>query len=198
MRSNRPLPGGVMLAALVFLVVAVIAAAGCSRPRLPGGRVGDAAKAVGTAGERVAAATTLAAVAEPMRPFFAAGLGFIVVGGVGIALGARRFALILLVLGVATTATGVLFVRYPWAVLLLALPLGGVVVYSAVDSVRARRQLARNQEALAATAEVIQNLPEGKSIKNGLSALGAETEQRIREVLSPIKDRLRREGKIES
>lgn len=104
----------------------------------------------------------------------------------------------LLALGALTTATGVLFVQYPWAVLLLALAAGGVAALAAYDRLCARRELSRNREALAATAEVIQNLPEGGAIKKGLSAMGTETEARVRSVIAPIKEELRREGRISS
>jgi membrane protein implicated in regulation of membrane protease activity len=132
-----------------------------------------------------------------MRPFFAAGLGFIVLGGLTVCFGGKGTGFVLMGLGVATTATGVLFVQYPWAVLLLALIAGALAAIAAWDRLRARRELDRNREALEATAAVIQNRPEGKAIKKGLAELGNDVETCIRAVIDPIKAKLRQEGKIE-
>ncbi len=193
-----------LAAAGLALLLAAAVAAGCSRtgrksPSAPAG----AEQAV-TADSRLAgtlqdmnAAPAGSAVAEPMRPFFAAGLGFIVLGGVAACLGGGGTGLLLMGLGAATTATGVRFVPYPWAVLVLALAAGAAAALALFDRRRARLELGLSRDALAATAEVIQNAPEGQAIKAGLSALGREIEARVRAVVDPIKERLRREGKIE-
>lgn len=148
-------------------------------------------------------APAVLAVAEPMRPFFAVGLGFIVTGGVVLCLGARGIGALLLGLGVATTAVGVLFIQYPWAVLLVALAAGVLAAAAVYDRIRARRELdaatgelGRNLAALEVTAEVIQNIPEGRAVKAALANFGPDTEARVRRVISPIKDKLRREGRI--
>lgn len=136
------------------------------------------------------------AVSEPMRPFFAAGLGFIVLGGLAICFGGKGSGFALMALGLGTTATGVLFVQYPWAVLLLALAAGVVAFIAIVDRLRARRELANSRQALTAAAEVIQKVPEGAAIKKGLAALGEKTEAAVRAAITPIKEQLRKEGKI--
>ncbi len=176
---------------------------GCAERR--GGRppVRSESQLAGTLKD-IGGAPAALSVAEPMRPFFAAGLGFIILGGLAVCAGGRATGLALLGLGLATTATGVLFVQYPWSVLALAAVAVIAAGAAAYDQWRARRrlaaaagELARNREALEAAAEVIQNAPEGKAIKTGLSALGAEVERTVRAVIDPIKDKLRREGRIE-
>lgn len=114
------------------------------------------------------------------------------------ALGGRASGALLLGLGGVTTAVGVLFIQYPWVVLPLLLVAGLVAGLAGWDRIRARRELLRNQDALAAAAQVIQNLPEGKAIKAGLTQLGKDVEERVRAVVDPIKERLRKEGKITS
>ncbi len=197
----------ILVAAGLAAILAAAVAAGCSRPG------GGNTPAPAGAGETVVAcpadsrlAGTLrdmnvapagSAVAEPMRPFFAAGLVFIVLGGLAVCLGAGGTGLLLVGMGAATTATGVLFVQYPWAVLVLTVAAGLAAALALYGRRRARLELGRNQDALAAAAEVIQNAPEGKAIKEGLSGLGREIEAKVRAVIDPIKERLRREGKIE-
>lgn len=176
--------------AAVAATVVLVAATGCG----PFGKSEGRAAALRDGGG-VAAAL---AVAEPMRTFFAADLAFIVVGGALAGLGVKGSGLVLMGLGVATTGTGVLFVRYPWTVLVLALAAGVAASAALYDRLRARRDLARNREALAAAAEVIQNIPEGRAVKDGLKAMGGQVEEAVREVVGPIKERLRREGKIRS
>ena len=163
----------------------VVFTAGCraksAAPETPGGRIVRSADA---------------AVAEPMRPYFAAGLGLLVLGGLAAIAGAKTAGLAAMALGGAVTAIGVVIVQYPWAVLLAFLLAVGVAGAALFDRWRTKNELVRNRSALAATAQVIQNLPEGKAIKQGLADLGSEVEERVREVVTPIKDRLRREGKI--
>ncbi len=137
-----------------------------------------------------------AAVASPMRPYFAAGLGLLILGGLAAVLGAKATGLAAMVLGGALTALGVVVVQYPWAVLLaflLAVAAAGLAFF---DRRRKQRELAKNRDALAAAAQVIQNLPEGEAIKQGLADLGSDVARQVREVVTPIKDRLRLEGKI--
>lgn len=190
MRPARP--ARVLVAAALACLLSAIPA-GCGKRSET-----EQPSAIGSTLKTIGGAPAALAVAEPMRPFFAAGLGFIVLGGLTLCLGAKGTGASLLALGVATTGTGVLFVQYPWAVLFLALAAGCVAVYAVYERIAARRELSRNRDALAATAEVIQKLPEGGAIKRGLSALGREVEEKVRLAVSPIKERLRREGKIES
>ncbi|MCC8181076.1 MAG: hypothetical protein LIP23_09240 [Planctomycetes bacterium] len=159
----------------------------------------DAAnQAVGLAAalQSVGSAPATLAISESMQPFFAAGLGFIILGGLVLALGGKFTGLTLMGLGVATTGTGVLFVQYPWSVLVLALAAALLATYAAVAGLRSRRELDQNRAALEATAEIIQKVPEGRAVKDGLAALGPDKESEIRAVIGPIKDKLRREGKI--
>lgn len=192
--------GRLWLAAVVLAVLAA-GVAGCRPEAEPAPEKGNGGFAATLRG--IGGAPASLAVSEPMRPFFAAGLGFIVLGGVLVCCGGRGVGFILLGLGVATTATGVLFVQYPWSVLILTLAAGVVAALTAFDRLRARRALAeterelgRNREALEATAEVIQNIPEGRAVKAALTGLGTDAEETVRRVITPIKDKLRREGKI--
>lgn len=182
-------------ATLLCLAVTLLAA-GCGGRREPAAAAPSSGLAAAL--RDIGGAPAALSVSEPMRPFFAAGLGFIVLGGLVLCLGGRGGGLTLLALGALTTATGVLFVQYPWAVLLLALAAGGAAALAAHDRLRARRELSRSREALAAAAEVIQKLPEGEAMKRGLVAMGAKTEAKVRSVITPIKEELRRDGRIPS
>lgn len=184
---------GYCLAVSVILAALLVGCVGSSRE----GAVDTGESRLAATLKDIGGAPAALAVSEPLRPFFAAGLGFIVLGGVTVCFGGRGTGLLLMSLGLATTATGVLFVQYPWAVLVLALAAGIVAFLAVYDRLRTARELARNREALEATAEVIQNVPEGRAIKAGLSGLGSEIEARIRAVIDPIKEKLRSEGRIE-
>lgn len=189
---------------LFVAMAAALLLIGCASSP-PAGTAGDPAEPsrLATTLRDIGGAPAALAVAEPMRPFFATGLGFIVLGGLVAGFGGRGAGAVLLGLGLATTATGVLFVQYPWAVLVLALFAGVVAAVAAWDRIRARRALAEadrelkdSRDALAATAEVIQNVPEGRAIKAALAGLGKESEDKVRQVINPIKEKLRREGRI--
>ena len=135
-------------------------------------------------------------VAESMRPFFAAGLVLLVLGGISACLGGRGVGFALMGIGFAATATGVLFVQYPWSVLLLVLAALAAAALTLWDRLRTGKELTRNREALALTAEVVQNIPEGRAVKVGLAGFGGEVESRLRAVIDPIKEDLRKEGRI--
>lgn len=183
--------------ALVACFVFILCVAGCSgKKKAAQSSQSPQTSRLASTLQDIGGAPASLLVAEPMRPFFAAGLGFIILGGLTLCLGGRAAGFTLLILGAFTSATGVLFVQYPWAVLVLALVAGVVAVLAAYDRLRARRELADNREALEATAEVIQKLPEGKAIKNGLVSLGEEVEDKVRAVIDPIKEKLKIEGRI--
>lgn len=181
---------------LAAALVIIACLAGCR------GKNPDAAKpaapAAGAAailGERITRSAD-AAVAQPTRPYFATGLGLFVLGGLAAIVGARTMGLAAMALGGAVSALGVVIVQYPWAILLaffLAVAAAGAALFSRW---RKDRELERNRDALSAAAQVIQNLPEGQAIKQGLAALGGEVEARVRAVVTPIKEKLRLEGKI--
>lgn len=189
---------------LTMAALAAVAVLGCGGSRRDDGDVAtQGGSRLAAALQSIGSAPAALAVSEPMRPFFAAGLAFIVLGGLVVFFGGRGSGFLLMGLGVATTATGVLFVQYPWAVLLLALAAGVLAAAAIFDRMRARKELAatvgeldRSTEALEATAQVIQNIPEGKAVKTALSNLGSDAEAKVRRVISPIKDKLRREGRI--
>ncbi len=132
---------------------------------------------------------------EPLRLFFTAGIGFIVLGSVLIMLSLRRQGVFMLVMGLATTATGVLFSRYPWVVLGFALAAAATVVALLWAWLRVRREAERARRALAATVKVIEDAPEGRAIKQGLRELGGDVEEQVREAIEPVKKKLRREAR---
>ena len=183
-----------LLSVLPILLLSLVLVSGCGK----GGGEEKTAPASGVAStlRDMGSAPAAAAISEPMRPFFAAGLGFIVLGGAAMCLGGRKTGATLLFFGVLTTATGVLFVQYPWAVLCVALAAGLLAIAAVYDRFRTRRELERDREALAITTEVIQNCPEGGAIKQGISGLGRDWEEKVRQAVRPIKERLRREGRI--
>lgn len=181
----------------VTVAVSCIVAAGCLRQAAkPAGTPPAQVSGVGKALQHIGAAPAAPAVSDPMRPFFSAGLGFIALGGILVCFGGRGTGLLLMGLGVGTTATGVLFVQFPWAALILALAAGLFAAIIAYDRIRVRRQLATTNAAVEITTEVIQNVPEGKAIKEGISFLGEKAEETVRAVVTPIKKRLAKEGKI--
>ncbi len=182
---------GATLTFAVAVALVVIGAGGCSARKAPGG---DAASGAVWSGKIVSPAG--AAVAGPMRPYFAAGLGLLVLGGLAAIAGAKAMGFASMILGGALTALGVVIVQYPWAVLLAFLLAVAVTGLALFDRWRKQRELAKNRDALTAAAQVIQNLPEGRAIKQGLADLGSDIAAQVREVVTPIKDQLRREGKI--
>ncbi len=179
------------------MVCVLVGAGGCSARRTgaPEAASGAVPGAAWSGGGMIAAPPG-AAVAPSMRPYFAAGLGLLVLGGLAAVVGAKAAGFASMLLGGALTAIGVVIVQYPWAVLAAFLLASGVAGLAFFDRWRKQRELAKSRDALAATALVIQNLPEGKAIKQGLADLGGDVAAQVREVVTPIKDQLRLEGKI--
>ncbi len=132
----------------------------------------------------------------PARAYFVAGLGLLVLGGLAVIVGARGTGAAAMALGCAVSGMGVVIVRYPWAILLAFLLAAAVAGLALFDRWKKARALAKSRTALTAAAQVIQNLPEGKAIKQGLANLGGDIAAQVREVVTPIKDQLRKEGKI--
>ncbi len=132
---------------------------------------------------------------EPLRLFFTVGVGFVVLGSVLIMLSLRRQGVFMLGMGLTTTATGVLFSRYPWVVLVFLLVAAAAVGALLWAWLRVRRDAERARMALAATVRVIEDAPEGRAIKQGLRELGSEVEEQVREAIEPVKKELRREAR---
>lgn len=192
-------------AVALVLVAASIMIAGCfaKRAAAPAG-VLDPPGAVATVGQvlqTIGTAPAASAVAQNMRNFFATGLGFIILGGFVVCLGGRGTGLTLIIMGILTTGTGVLFVQYPWSVLVLMLLVGVVVVIVAVGQIRAHNaraaadaELARTRTAVGYLAETIESAPAGKDIKASLKAKGPTVANAVRQVVTPIKMEMAGEG----
>lgn len=158
---------------------------------------------VGTVLRDLGTAPASLMVSEAMRPFFLAGLGFIVLGGLAFCFGGKGTGLTLMGIGALTTAAGVLFIQYPWMVLALALAAGLAALFAVHGSWRARRslrnkteELAQADAAMAVIAEKIQTVKGGERVKAGIKAAGPDAVNTVRRVIGPIKDKLTREGKI--
>lgn len=189
-----------ILIAAVLTAVLGLAAAGC-RARAARIVLGSAGtEAVAESGAAALGGKILrsadAAVAGSTKGYFAAGLGLLVAGGAAVIVGARRMGAAAMALGCAVSAMGVVIVRYPWAILMAFLLAVAALGLALFDRWRKALALEKSRNALTAAAQVIQNLPEGQAIKRGLSDLGSDIAAQVREVVSPIKDQLRREGKI--
>ncbi len=191
--------------------------AGCFKvPQSPAKAAGEsAAKAVPAAAASggasvgafladIGSATAGAVVSEHMTPFFLAGLGLVILGGVTMVFGGKATGFTLIALGMTTTGTGVLFIQYPWIVLVIAVVIGVLLAVMTYTRSKARQQLSGTEEAAARQAEeldafgkatgfiaqVIEAVPGGAEVKAGLRALGPEPMAAVKKVVSPIKEKL--------
>ena len=145
------------------------------------------------------------AVVEGTRPFLTAGLALAIVGGVMFAFGGRGTGLSLMGVGAIISASGVLFIQYPWVVLVAAILASLPLMASAYSGWRTRRELATKaaeltdaDNALEVLAEQIETKNGGEEIKAGIKSLGPEAAKRVRKVIAPIKDKLTQAGKIKT
>jgi membrane protein implicated in regulation of membrane protease activity len=159
---------------------------------------------VGAFLQDIGSATAGAVVSEHMSPFFLAGLGLVILGGLTMVFGGKATGFTLIALGMATTGTGVLFIQYPWVVLVIAVVIGVLVAVMAYTRNKDRQQLegtaaeaarqAEELDALGKAAElitqVVETVPGGKEVKAGLRALGTEKMAAVKKVVSPIKEKL--------
>lgn len=144
-----------------------------------GGSSGGVAKILRDVGSAPAAAI----VSDKMGPFFWAGLGFIVLGGVAIFLGARATGLSMFGLGVGIVAVGVFFSLYPWMVL-VAFALAAVVIMAKVIDAW------RKGKVIEIITETVENTPGGKDVKAGIKDRGYSAARIVRAVVDPIKAKL--------
>lgn len=93
--TPRPIKNGFRFCLLFF--PGLIVSAGCrARPALEEAASGNTADVLRAAGEKAVAISAASALSEPLWTFLiAAGIGLLGVGGVGVLLKARRFALAL-------------------------------------------------------------------------------------------------------
>ena len=196
-----------IVAVLFAVSLGLLYAAGCidRKGAVPGNAavVEASPNAVAAVLRDLGAAPADSIVSEAMRPFFAVGLGFIVLGGLAFCFGGRGTGLTLMAVGALATAAGVLFTQYPWMVLALALVAGVAALVAVHGSWRARQslrdkteELARADAAMEVIAEKIQTVRGGDRIKAGIKAAGPDAVNTVRQVVGPIKDRLMREGRI--
>ena len=126
------LPKLLFVAAVVFLL-AVLVLPGCFR-RAQQPALATPITTTGISGtlQKVGSAPAGEIVSASMQPFFRAGLALMVIGGLVAGFFLRKTGLMLIILGIATTGVGVLFIQYPWVVLafaLLAVVTAGLAVY---------------------------------------------------------------------
>ena len=136
----------------------------------------------------IGSAPAAAIVSDRLGPFFWAGLGFIVLGGAAIFLGARATGLSMFGLGVGIVAVGVFFSLYPWMVLVAFVLAAVVTMAKVVDSWRQGR-------ALAIITENVENTPGGEEVKAGIKNMGHAAMRAVRSVVDPIKAKLEKTDK---
>lgn len=152
----------------------------------------------------IGSATAGAVVSEGMSPFFLAGLGLVILGGVTMVFGGKATGVTLILLGMGTTGTGVLFVQYPWIVLVIAVITAVLVAVMTYTRNKDRQKLAGTEAEAAQKAEevdaftkateflaqAIESVPGGAEVKAALREKGADTVQTVKKVVSPIKAKL--------
>lgn len=174
---------------MALALTALVALAGC-RPSVPVTlRSAGEGKPVASGSAFAILSAASPDVSRNLGKFFVAGLLFMVLGGGAFILGSRVTGLGLIALGFGTTAVGVLFTQYPWSVLVL-LALAGLAAFAKVVEVW---RLRRGGEVLVG---VIEESSAGGKIKQGVRERGFAAEKVVRNLVSPIKETLRRKGEI--
>lgn len=149
---------------------------------------GDGSGGVAKVLRDIGSAPAASIVSDRLGPFFWAGLGFIVLGGAAIFLGARATGLSMFGLGVGIVAVGVFFSLYPWMVLVAFVLAAVVTMAKVVDSWRQGR-------ALAIITENVENTPGGEEVKAGIKSMGHAAMRAVRSVVDPIKAKLEKTDK---
>ncbi len=198
--------------AFIMVLVSVVGCAtmaGCFRVASPAKAAGEsAAKAVpngasvGAFLADIGSATAGAVVSEHISPYFLAGLGISILGIVTIALGGKATGTTLFLLGIATSGTGVLFVQYPWIVLVIAVVIGVLLAVMTYTRSKAQKQLegtaaeaAQKAEEVGAFDKALRLLAQGievcgGDVKTWLREEGPDAVQAVKKVVSPIKAEL--------
>lgn len=181
----------ILAAAFLVLMALVIGIAGCRRtptePQAPTGALSATLQSIGSAPASLA-------VSDPVRPYFYTGLCFLVIGGLTLALGGRGTGFALMGVGVAIAGTGTVLVQYPWLSLVAALVVGVIALFIAYDRYRLKRKAEDQQTTLEVLVPCVERHSE---IKPEITSLGPETESKVRQVIRPIKRKLRELGKME-
>ena len=184
---------GIKLATMALGIAVCLVAAGCLfRSRAPAKAPTSAATASTTARALSAIGggpEAMALVAVNVRWYFYAGAAMAAAGAAMILFRAFGTAVILFVMGGVTGYLGVGMLHYPWLILLVAVGLAGTLAFVAWDRLRTRN-------VLETTTEAIQNAAGGKSVKSRIASMGKEVEERVRSVVSPIKKKLAKAGRI--
>ena len=149
---------------------------------------GDGSGGVAKVLRDIGSAPAASIVSDRLGPFFWAGLGFIVLGGAAIFLGARATGLSMFGLGVGIVAVGVFFSLYPWMVLVAFVLAAVVIMAKVVDSWRQGR-------ALAIITQTVESTPGGEEVKAGIKNMGHAAMRAVRSVVDPIKAKLEKTDK---
>lgn len=162
--------------ALVAMLAAVVMVAGCRNPLLKkGGGSQDALQVIG---------------GNPEMLYHGVGIALIVAGVGTIAFGCRAVGGAMAACGVGIAVFGKAIMGYPWISMVAVVVTGVCAVFIAYDRFK-------RQKVLEVTTEAIQNAPEGRAVKDGISAMGMNVEDAVRSVVTPIKDKLKLAGKIQ-
>lgn len=182
------------IAAGLLLVTMLLAVGGCLlRPSLktPAPAVAE------TSGALVAAY----AGQHVLYLYYAAGLAVILVGVATFVFGGKATGAALIASGVGVSHFGQTLILYPLLSLVAVLAVATVSVFIAYDRWKKQKvltatsaQLEREHSVLKILTGVVEKVPEGRAIKNGIAALGREVENRVREVVTPTKNELEEEG----
>lgn len=180
-----------MAAAFLSLMVLMIAIAGCRRaqtaPQAPSGALSSTLQSIGSAPAGMA-------VSDPVRPYFYAGLCFLVIGGLTFGLGGKGTGLAFIAVGAGIAGTGTVLIQYPWFPLAAALAAAVIALLIAYDRYRVKRV---SEDRNAALEILVPRIEEHPEIKPEISKLGPDAVSKMRQVIRPIKQRLRDLGKLE-
>lgn len=142
-------------------------------------------------------------IAKVMDSLCHAGILFIVLGGISIIFGGKTSGFTLIGIGALMLSIGVLFIQYPWVVLVVASLAGLIAAISALEAWRTKKaltdkttELVKEHAVTEKLAETIEKVPEGEKVKEYLKGLGDDVVEMMNEVIDPIKEKLKDDGKI--
>lgn len=105
---------------------------------------------------------------------------------------------VMVAIGVGINILGSWLIGFAWSVMLFVALLVGVTLYLAIDVWLAKRGKARVEAVLDTEVAIIENIPEGRAVKDGVIELGEEKVALVKPVISASKKRLRAAGKIKA
>lgn len=158
----------------------------------------DAAASLGSILREISSAPASPEVSEFLRPLSKLGYLFFILAIPCVFTRSWVSAGVMVAIGVGINVLGSWLIGFSWSVMLFIALFVGVALYLAVDAWRAKRGKARVEAALDVEAEVIENEPEGRAIKDGVIKRGPKAVAIVKPVISAAKNRLKAAGKIKA